>query len=216
MRTSTQGQVIHTSLRPVTSSKSDFPNSDPVIGVIARAVYHRSNQRIMVELYHESPIIISPGKGEFIESDHDLIDSKVRSLLIEIAERCRTQGEELLLHADRLLEIASQEELIDEINESKINANSAIPIGSREADFNSSINVTGETKNRGREKSGTGTGRVGKPAKDKGEDLLSMLEELEEEETEELEGAEEGIEEETSHGPASVSDLDLLELLEES
>jgi hypothetical protein len=117
MRSSIKGQVIHSSLKEMTSVKSDFPNSNPTPGVLARAVFHRANDRTMVEIYHESPVIVSPGKGEFVEADIDIVDSRVRELLIEISERCRLQGEELLAYSERLMNIVSEDKIIDDIIE---------------------------------------------------------------------------------------------------
>lgn len=164
-----KGQIIHTSLKDMVTVESDFPNSEPTPGVLARAMYHHGSQKVVVEIYHESPLIISPGKGEFIDADPETVDNAVRTLIINIAERCRTQGEELLQHADRLLEIASQDVIVDEINEDRVRQNIAYSgtlagLGEVSKDINT-ISATGSAKKQVKQ----GKGRV------KNEDLLSML-----------------------------------------
>ena len=162
-----KGQIIHTSLKEMTSIQSDFPNSNPTPGVLARAAYHRGKGCTVVEVYYESPIVISPGKGEFVDADPKLVDKTVRKKILEISEACRLQGEELLAHAERLMNIAMESTIIDEIKQQ-----------SSEESF-SVIGMEPEIK-RKREKT---------PKRDKSSELLEMLED-DEEESEQEESAE--------------------------
>lgn len=165
-----KGQIIHTSLKEMNTVQSDFPNSEPTPGVLARAVYHHGTQKVVVEIYHESPLIISPGKGEFIDADPDTVDNEVRKLILSIAERCQSQGEDLINHAQRLLDIASKEVIIDEIDQESVRSKAGYTgqvqgsIGSISRDINT-VSATGSSKK--------GTKQVSSRVKN--EDLLSML-----------------------------------------
>lgn len=176
-----KGQIIHTSLKDMTTVISDFPNSEPTPGVLARAVYHHGSQKVVVEIYHESPLIISPGKGTFIDADPSTVDEEVRKLIFSIAERCQTQGEELIQHAQRLLEIASKENLIDAIDEEKVKRNIAYT-GKLEG-----LEGLTEMVNSIRTVSATSSGVKQvkqKSSRVRNDDLLSMLAEDDEEEGE--------------------------------
>lgn len=208
------GQIIHTSLREMTSTDSDFPNSKPTPGVLARAVYHRNYQRTMVEIYHETPIVISPGKGEFIEADIEQVDSKVRELLINISERCRAQGEELLAYSERLLNLVSEDKIIDDIKEQIDNGITVGDIVSTKDSSNNYIDVSySESKKRRSLNKGDKAGK-GKSNRlsSKSSELLDLLEDTLDEDL--LEGSlEEG--ETDSELDSELDSDDLLDILSE-
>ena len=113
--------IIHASQKKFESANKDFPRSEPFLGVSARVFHHIGNDRPMVEIYYESPNIISPGLGSTEEYDPDALDTLVRERLIYISERCKLQAEELLQHSERLMQVACQDQVIDAIDVSDLN-----------------------------------------------------------------------------------------------
>lgn len=105
--------IIHTSQKKFESSDPDFPRSEPHPGVSVRLFHHIGNDRPMVEVYYEAPNVTSPGRGSTEEYDPNTLDTNVREKLIHISERCRIQAEELLVHSERLMQIACQDSVLD-------------------------------------------------------------------------------------------------------
>lgn len=105
-------KVAHSSLRLFNSSPSDFPNSDPRLGVIVRTYCDHNLDRTVAEIYDESPRLTSIGIGNSgIELDD--VDSILRDKLMSISKQCRLIADELLEHAKRLKSAAMQEDLLD-------------------------------------------------------------------------------------------------------
>lgn len=118
MSTKLKDRVVHTSLAGLVkgslSSNSDhFPNDRPSIGVIVKVGYQFRLKKIVADICSYTPTLLSPGKGEYIELEQ--VDDKVRESLISLSQHCRELAEELTLHAERLEEIACNEEIVDDL-----------------------------------------------------------------------------------------------------
>lgn len=119
MNNKLKDRVVHTSLAGLVSgslsSNSDhFPHDRPSIGVIVKVGYQFRLKKIVADICCHAPVLLSPGKGEYIELEE--VDSKSREYLISLSQHCRELAEELTLHAERLEEIACNEEIIDDLD----------------------------------------------------------------------------------------------------
>lgn len=106
-------RVIHSSILPLPPScaMNDFPNSSPSVGVVVRVGYHRQLGRIMADIYVESPSLVSPGKGEYIEISE--IDNELDTRLRELAIQCEIIRDEMEAQRKRLqLLINSDDKLV--------------------------------------------------------------------------------------------------------
>lgn len=112
-------RVVHTSLagfvsEAVLTTRETFPQDRPSIGVIVRVGYQYRLKRILADVCCHTPTILATQKGEYIELEE--VDSKVRESLVSLSQHCRQMAEELVLHAERLEEIACNEEIIDDLS----------------------------------------------------------------------------------------------------
>lgn len=111
-------RIVHTSLAGLVkgslSSSDNFPHDRPSIGVIVKLGYQFRLKKIVADICSYTPTLLSPGKGEYIELEE--VDSRTREHLISLSQHCRELAEELTLHAERLEEIACNEEIIDDLS----------------------------------------------------------------------------------------------------